>query len=382
MKKVLILGSTGSIGRRALEVIRDFSDRFRVVGLSAHRNLELFEKQVDEFKPSHVCIAEERHRTAASRLEAKWGIPVYPGIDGLCELVHVSGADIVIVATVGVAGLLPTLAAIEQGMTIALANKEVLVAGGDLVMQQARAHGVSILPIDSEHSAVFQCLAGHKSGDVSRIILTASGGPFHEKNHDDMLCVGVEDALAHPTWSMGKKITIDSATLMNKGFEVIECRHLFNVSLDMIDVIVHRQSIIHSMVEFVDGSILAQLGVTDMYLPIQIALSWPERWHNPLSRLNFHELKELTFESPKRELFPCLQYAYDAARAGGTMPAVLNAANEIGVQRFLNKEITFLDIPGTIARVMEKHHVLHNPGLQDILDADGWAREEARQYVP
>ncbi len=382
MKKIIILGATGSIGQRTLDVIRDFPHEFEVVGLSTFGNIELLKQQIAEFRPAAVAIADSARKDSAHDITFEYGCNVYFGTEGLCELVAGSKADMVVISTVGVVGLLPTLTAIDEEMTIALANKEVLVAGGDLVMERARERNVAILPVDSEHSAVFQCLAGQPSNNVYRIILTASGGPFRETNYEELVHVQVEEALEHPTWSMGRKITIDSATLMNKGFEIIECHHFFNTPMAQISVVVHRQSIIHSMVEFNDGSVLAQLGITDMYLPIQIALSWPERWDNELPRLDFYTLKELTFEPPDLKKFPCLQFAYDAVKIRGTMPAVLNAANEIAVKRFLDREIPFMGIPETIRTVMEKHNPVASPGLSDILEADTLAREEALRYEP
>lgn len=381
MKKIIILGSTGSIGRRCLDVCRDFADRLAVVGLSTHRNVPLLEKQIEEFHPEGVAIADETLAEEAQRLRQRYGISVFSGAEGLKELVLSVSAHTVLIATVGIAGLVPTISAIEAGLDIALANKEVLVAGGELVMQLARNKGVNIIPVDSEHSAILQCIAGQSPNTINRIILTASGGPFRERTIAELNSVTIEDALAHPVWSMGKKITIDSATLMNKGFEVIECKHLFNVDIDQVDVVIHPQSIVHSMVEFTDGSILAQLSVADMYLPIQIALSWPERWQNTFPRLDICKLRELTFERPDREKFPCLEFAYESARIGGTMPVVLNAANEVAVRLFLNKKVSFTDIPIIIKSVMKKHKVIQNPGLPDILSADSWARDEAENYA-
>ncbi len=380
-KKLLILGSTGSIGRRSLDVVRDFPEAFKVVGLSTNKNVDLLRQQIDEFDPGYVAVADEE--TAArtrGQLEGS-GTKLFSGADGLCEMVNAADADIALIATVGISGLYPTMTAIDRGLTIALANKEVLVAGGELVMQHAARHNVDILPVDSEHSAIFQCIAGNSSSMVERIILTASGGPFRTRNHDQLQGVTVEQALAHPVWSMGDKITIDSATLMNKGFEVIECKHLFGVEVDRVEVVIHPQSIIHSMVEFVDGSVIALLSTADMYLPIQTALSYPERWENAFPRLDFCRLEQLTFERPDYDTFPCLSYAYEAARIGGTMPAVLNAANEVAVARFLNRDIAFTDIPRIITHVMHSHTPIPNPGLADIMTADAGARNEAAAYA-
>lgn len=382
MKRLVILGSTGSIGRRALDLVRDFSDRLKICGLSTHQNIELLEKQLLEFKPEVVAISGARLTPKIKEIGEKYRIKVYVGGEALSQLIAHCEADVALIATVGAAGLIPTLKAIERGINIALANKEVLVIGGELVLKQAKENRVSIIPVDSEHSAILQCLAGKDPELISRIILTASGGPLQDLTYEELTKVKVEDALAHPTWSMGKKITVDSATLINKGFEAIECHQLFGIEVEKIEVVIHRQSIIHSMVEFVDGSVLAQLSVPDMYLPIQLALSWPERWENKFPRLNFYQRQAFTFEQPDLEKFPCLKYAYESARIGGTMPAVLNAANEIAVQRFLRKEIPFLAIPKVIKSVLGKHLVRQKPDLAEILRADTWARQEAAKYAP
>lgn len=382
MKRLVILGSTGSIGRRALDVVRDFSHKLKVVGLATQRNIELLEKQIAEFSPQWVAITEPRFASQCQYLQQKYNLKVYVGENALQQIISECEADMVLIATTGAVGLIPTLMSIERGMDIALANKEVMVVGGELVMQEAQKHRVNILPVDSEHSAILQCLAGQTRSAVNRIILTASGGPFLGMTEEELAQVKVEDALNHPTWSMGKKITVDSATLMNKGFEVIEVKHFFGIPVEQIQVVIHRQSIIHSMVEFVDGSVLAQLSFTDMYLPIQLALSWPERWENKFPRLDFYNQSALTFESPAPDKFPCLQYAYESARIGGTMPVVLNAANEIAVQRFLEGEISFLDIPQIIKSVLVKHKTIFHPSLEDILATDRWARAEAKEYVP
>lgn len=382
MKRLVILGSTGSIGRRALDVVRDFSHKLKVVGLATQRNIELLEKQIAEFGPQWVAVTEPYFAFQCPYLQQKYHLKVYVGENALQQIISECEADMVLIATTGAVGLIPTLMSIERGMDIALANKEVMVVGGELVMQEAQKHRVNILPVDSEHSAILQCLAGQTRSAVNRIILTASGGPFLGMTEEELARIKVEDALNHPTWSMGKKITVDSATLMNKGFEVIEVKHFFGISVEQIQVVIHRQSIIHSMVEFVDGSVLAQLSFTDMYLPIQLALSWPERWENKFPRLDFYNQSALTFEPPAPDRFPCLQYAYESARIGGTMPVVLNAANEIAVQRFLEGEISFLDIPQIIKSVLVKHKTILHPSLEDILATDRWARAEAKEYVP
>jgi 1-deoxy-D-xylulose-5-phosphate reductoisomerase len=378
-KRLIILGSTGSIGRRTLDVVRDFPDRFEVVGLSANTDIATLAAQAREFRPRALCVCAPEALSAAEDLAAACGARLHLGRPGLVELIEEHDADIVVVATVGFVGLLPTLRAIELGRTIALANKEVLVTAGDLVMESARAHGATILPIDSEHNAVLQCLNGSGPERVRRIILTASGGPFRGRTRDELARVTPAEALDHPTWRMGPKITVDSATLMNKGFEVIEGKHLFNVPVARIEVVIHPQSIVHSMVEYVDGSILAQLGVTDMYLPIQNVLFYPERVANTHPSLDFPALGMLSFESPDSGTFPCLRLAREAAEAGGTCPAVLNAANEVAVERFLAGDLGFLRIPAVVEDALEAHDRGPARCLADIMSADEWARAHARR---
>ncbi|MCE5231068.1 1-deoxy-D-xylulose-5-phosphate reductoisomerase [bacterium] len=371
-KRICILGSTGSIGEKSLLVIADNPDRFEVVGLSAHGSVKRLAEQAAEYGVKQICIAGKGGDVAAPD-----GVTVHRGPQGLIDLVDACEPDLVVVATVGYAGLSPTLRAIELGVTVALANKEVLVAAGDLVMDAARRRGVRILPIDSEHNALFQCLAGRREDwPLRRLILTASGGPFRGRTRAELASVTVEEALCHPTWRMGRKITIDSATLMNKGFEVIETHHLFGVAVDKIDVVIHPQSVIHSMIEYEDGSMLAQLGVTDMYLPIANVLAWPERLPNRRFKpLNLAELGAFTFEQPDVEVFRCLGFAREAVRLGGTYPAVLNAANEIAVARFLDGEIGFLGIPELIEAAMNAHQPDGTADLNAIHAADRWARQ-------
>ncbi len=376
-KKILLLGATGSIGTRTLDVVRDFSSDFSICGLSTFGRLELLEEEIGKFHPACVNVTNVARSDEARRIADKYNVRLTLGEEGLSELIPLSEPDIVVVATVGIAGLMPTLAAIEYGADIALANKEVLVTGGKLVMRSAHKKGVRITPIDSEHNAAAQCLMGQDKAAVRRIILTASGGPFRKISRDELEHVTPRDALKHPTWQMGKKITIDSATLMNKGFEVIEGHHLFDVPLGKIEVVIHPQSIIHSMVEFVDGSILAQMSIADMYLTIQSALTFPERLPNRFASLNLADLNDLTFERPDVERFPCLGYAYSAARAGGTATVVLNAANEVAVRRFLSGEIPFLRIPDIIRQTLERHKVMSDPDIETILRADRWGREVA-----
>lgn len=376
-KRIIILGSTGSIGKRTLDVIRDFKDDFEVVGISAYNSIDILKKQAEEFKPQVVSIVNEDRIDEWKQISQGLNIKSVFGEKGLVEIIENYDFDIVVVSTVGAIGTLPTLKAIEKGKTVALANKEVLVMAGDIVMKKAKENNVPILPIDSEHNAVFQCLFGNKTEDIERIILTASGGPFRQSSIDEIKSATPKEALKHPTWEMGQKITIDSATLMNKGFEVIECQHLFNIPVEKIEVVIHPQSIIHSMVEYHDGSIIAQMGKTDMYMPIQNVLFHPKRMRSNLERLKLSEIGSITFESPDTERFPCLKYAYDAVKSGGTMPTVLNAANEKAVELFLKGKILLFDISVLIKKVMNAHKIIKHPNLDDILKADSWARNEA-----
>ncbi len=376
-KRICLLGATGSIGESTLQVVADFPDRFEIVGLSAHTSAATLARLADELKPAAVCLSgSETPPGEAGGSASAW----FSGEEGLAKLVEACEPDIVVVAIVGAAGLTPTLRALELGLPVALANKEVLVTAGALVMDLARRRGVQILPIDSEHNAIFQCLAGHADDPVRRVILTASGGPFRGRTRAELAGVTVAEALDHPTWQMGPKITIDSATLMNKGFEVIEGHHLFGLDVDRFEVVIHPESAVHSMVEFVDGSILAHLGVTNMYLPIAHVLAYPERLENSrFDALDFTRVASLTFEDYDREVFPCLGYAYEAARRGGTWPAALNAANEIAVERFLAGEIQFSGIPELIDAVLQAHDGVAHPGLDEIRRADAEAREKARE---
>ncbi|WP_027718253.1 1-deoxy-D-xylulose-5-phosphate reductoisomerase [Desulfovirgula thermocuniculi] len=381
MKEIAVLGSTGSIGRQALEVIRRFPSRLKVVGLAGGRNWPLLAEQIEEFSPRVVSLATpEDAQALARRLGTRQRPEIYWGQEGLAAVVASVGRGLVLNAVSGAAGLLPTVEALRRGLDVALANKETLVAGGEVVMRLAREKGASILPVDSEHSAIWQCLAGHSPAQVRRLILTASGGPFRREPRD-LSRVTVEQALAHPTWQMGRKITVDSATLMNKGLEVIEAHWLFGLDYDCIEVVVHPQSIVHSMVEFVDGSVLAQMGLPDMRLPIQYALSYPERWPADFPRLDLCRVGTLTFEPPDTGRFPCLALAYAAGREGGTMPAVLNAANEVAVAAFLEGKIAFSRIPEVVSGVMEEHRAVRKPGLEEIMAADRWARQKAREKV-
>lgn len=374
MKGISILGSTGSIGTQALDVIKH-SGEYKVIALTTNRNIDLLEQQALEFSPRLVAVMDlDKSKILKDRLRG-YNIKVVSGIEGLIEAAAIEGADVVITSVVGMIGLLPTLEAIKSGKKIALANKETLVTAGEIVMKEASKNKVDIIPIDSEHSAIFQGLRCGNRDEVSKLILTASGGPFRGKSTNDLKNIKVEEALKHPNWSMGKKLTIDSATLMNKGLELIEAKWLFNVDIDKIDVIVHPQSIIHSMVEYIDGSIIAHMGIPDMRIPIQYSLTHPKRIGNQLKKLDFIALKELTFELPDTKVFPCLELAYEAIKSGGTMPAVLNASNEVAVELFLSNKIGFLEIPNIIHNVMTRHILIKNPTLDDILESDKWARE-------
>lgn len=375
VKNISILGSTGSIGTQALDVARNLG--IGVVALAAGSNIELLEKQAREFKPRIVAVRDAKAALELERRLCGLGVEVYSGDEGIKTAVTTEDADTVVTSVVGIAGLVPTLDAIRSGKNIALANKETLVTAGALVMEEARRKGVQILPVDSEHSAIFQCLAGGRDRDVERLIITASGGPFRGLPVDELKKVTRDQALRHPNWCMGNKITIDSATLMNKGLEVIEARWLFDIQPQKINVLVHPQSIVHSMVEYVDGSVMAQLGPPDMRIAIQLALTWPERCRNPFSKLDLLKTGRLTFEEPDLSAFLCLKLAYDALQAGGTMPAVLNGANEIAVGLFLEEKIGFLDIPAIIEIVMEKHAMNTKPSLDDIIEVDAWARRLA-----
>ncbi|MFH1860161.1 MAG: 1-deoxy-D-xylulose-5-phosphate reductoisomerase [bacterium] len=375
MKRIAILGSTGSIGVNCLQVIQMYPERFKVMALSAGRNVNLLAEQVKRFKPEVVSVSDTDSEAQLRQLLKGYDVEILNGEEGHVRIAVMKDVDLLVSAMVGVVGLAPTIAAIKCGRNVALANKETLVAAGSIMMDMAKEYGVEILPIDSEHSAIFQCIHNRDSQEIKRIILTASGGPFcHRK---DLESITPDDALQHPTWNMGAKITIDSATLMNKGLEVIEAHHLFGIPAEDIQVVIHPQSIIHSMVELVDGGVLAQLSVPDMKSPIAYCLSYPERLDGVIERLNLASIGSLTFEEPDTERFPCLQLAYDAIKIGGTMPAVLNAANEVAVSRFISREIGFMDIPGIIKQVMDSHKVVLNPSLDDIFAATEWGKDAA-----
>lgn len=371
-KNIIILGSTGSIGTQAIEVIENIKN-FNIIGLSTNTNIELLEKQVRELNPLSVCIMDYKKALEFKANTKDLDIEIFQGEEGLAALATYEKADILLNSLVGNVGLLPTIAAIRAKKNIALANKETLVSAGEIVMKEAKKNNVNIYPVDSEHSAIFQCLQGNSIKEVGKIILTASGGPF--RNRQSLENVTLEEALNHPNWAMGKKITIDSATLMNKGLEVIEAKWIFGIPIEKIEVLIHPQSIIHSMVEFEDSAIMAQIGTPDMKVPIQYALTYPNRIKNNFKKLNFFEIGNLTFQKPNYELFPCLSYAFEAIKIGGTMPAVLNASNEIAVYKFLNGKIKFTDISKLIEKAMKEHNSIQNYTLDDVINVDKWARE-------
>ncbi len=375
-KKIAILGSTGSIGENSLDVIRRHPEHFRVHYLTAHRNVEKLVAQAKEFRPRAVVVSDPDLAPRAKELLQNV-CEVYHGMEGILKIVQDPEIDLVLNALVGAVGVLPTYRAVQAGKNVALANKETLVMAGRLIMETAQQQGVRILPIDSEHSAIWQCLLGEDAGSLRRIILTASGGPFRTWKRSKLRQVTVEQALRHPNWQMGPKITIDSATLMNKGLEVIEAHWLYRVPPERIEVIIHPQSIIHSMVEFHDGSVKAQLGLPDMRIPIQFALTYPGRLPLSLKPISFRKIGSLTFEPVDREKFPCLDIAYRALHTGGTAPAVMNVANEVAVRRFLQKEIAFTDIPVIIQKTMAAHHPGESYTIEDILEIEKWARRFA-----
>ncbi len=380
-RKIAVLGATGSIGQNTLQVIRDNPGAFEVTCLTARGNVALLLEQARTFRPQRVVISDEKAGVSAVRSFEKLGVEVLTGEEALSACLENDPSDLVVNALVGAVGLLPTLAAIRAGKQVALANKETLVMAGDRVNREAREHGVTLLPIDSEHSAVFQCLVGEQADAVEKIILTGSGGPFLRREKRSLSRVTVQEALAHPNWSMGQKITIDSATLMNKGLEVIEAFYLFGVPLEKIQVVIHPESIIHSMVVFVDGSVKAQLGVPDMRLPIQYALFYPNRRPSSYERLNFARLQSLTFFEPDMERFPCLELALQVLKQGGTAPAVLNGANEMAVRYFLEEKISFTQIPELIEAALQAQKWKADPDIEDILEADRWSREFVRIQV-
>jgi 1-deoxy-D-xylulose-5-phosphate reductoisomerase len=378
-KRVVVLGATGSIGDSTLKVAHDIPERMEIVGLAANSNAEKLVAAANKTRPEAICLVDETKIDILQR-DLDYKPRIFTGEVGLRELACLTNADMVLVAIVGTGGLRPALAAIEAGKDLAVASKEILVMAGEIVMREARDHGVRVLPVDSEHNAIFQCLDGRPS-EVRRIILTASGGPFRETPSNQLADVTVEEALKHPTWDMGPKITIDSATLFNKGLEMIEAHWLFGVEMNRVEIVIHPQSIVHSMVEFADGSTLAQLSYSNMCFPIQYAVTWPDRVPNTLPPLDFSTLGKLEFEIPRYEDFPAIKLARRAGETGGTLPAVMNAANEVAVAAFLNRHLRFPQIWETVAQVMDRHRTVAQPDLDAILAADQWARAEATAAI-
>ena len=369
MRKIAILGSTGSIGTQTLEVVRENGD-LQVLGLAAGNNIKLLEAQIREFQPKLVAVwTEEKAKELRDNVK-DLNVKIVSGMEGLIEIATLEESEILVTAIVGMIGIRPTIEAIKKGKDIALANKETLVTAGHIIMPLAKEHGVSILPVDSEHSAIFQSLQGNPRGALHKILLTASGGPFRGRTKEELSNIQVEDALKHPNWEMGRKITIDSSTLINKGLEVIEAKWLFDVDIEQIEVVVHPQSIIHSMVEYVDGAIIAELGTPDMKLPIQYALYYPERRFLPGERVDFAKLSQLTFEKPDMETFYGLRLAIEAGKTGGSLPTVFNAANELAVSMFLNREIRYLEIPEIIEFCMKEHQLIEHPTVEEILSTE------------
>ena len=378
-KRVVVLGATGSIGESALKVARDIPERMEIVGLAANSNVKKLATGANKFRPESVCLVDET-KIDILREALEYEPRIFAGEEGLCEIACLTNADMVLVAIVGTGGLRPALAAIEAGKDLAVASKEILVMAGEIVMRKARDNAVHVLPVDSEHNAIFQCLDG-RSSDVRRIILTASGGPFRKTPTKEFVDLRPEQALKHPTWDMGPKITIDSATLFNKGLEMIEARWLFGVEMKRVEVVIHPQSIVHSMVEFADGSTLAQLSYSDMCFPIQYAVTWPDRVPNRLPPLDFSKLSKLEFFTPRYDDFPALNLARRAGETGGTLPGVMNAANEVAVAAFLDRRVSFPSIWQIVEEVMNRHASVAHPDLDAILQADQWARAEATRFV-
>jgi 1-deoxy-D-xylulose-5-phosphate reductoisomerase len=376
MKSLSILGSTGSIGTQTLELAKDNPDKFKIIALSCNNNIELLKKQIEQHKPEIVAVYNKEKADEIKDIEVK------SGLEGLKYIAKLNDSDTVINSLVGSIGVLPTIEAIRNKKNIALANKETLVTAGDIVMKEITKNNVNLMPIDSEHSAISQCLNGENKEEVNKITITCSGGAFKNKTKEQLHEVKAADALKHPTWNMGAKITIDSATLMNKGFEVIEAHHLYNIPYEKIDVVMHPESIIHSLVEFNDNSIIAQLGIPSMKIPIQYALTYPNRIrNNNLPKLNLTQISQLNFKEPNLELFPCLNYAYKVGKQGGTLPAVMNAANEIAVKYFLQDKIAFLDIPKLIKQAIDNHNLIKNPELDEIIQVDKQVKEDTESKI-
>ncbi len=380
-KRVVILGSTGSVGCNGLDLISRMPDMFEVVGLTTNVNISLLKEQVDMWRPRVIAVMDKEKCSELASVINLRETKVFSGLDGLIEIAALKEADIVLSAIVGSSGLIPLMSAIKANKQVAVASKEPVVMAGKLLMDEVKRKGTVFIPVDSEPNAIFQCLEGKKKESVRRLLITASGGPFRNRTQEEMAKVTPESALAHPVWKMGRKISVDSATMINKGLEVIEAHNIFGFPLSSIEVVIHPEAKIHSMVEFIDGSVFAVMGRTDMRIPIQYALTYPERVTTPLKPINFFQITALTFEPPDLAKFPGLRYGYEAGRAGGTMPAVLNAANEIAVEAFLKRKIAFLDITSLCHQIMEKHEVKPDPDLEKILEADRWARNEARQLI-
>ncbi|MGB9934341.1 1-deoxy-D-xylulose-5-phosphate reductoisomerase [Thermodesulfovibrio yellowstonii] len=379
MKKVVILGSTGSIGKSALEVIRKFPEKFKVLGLAAKSSVNILEEQIKEFNPQYVAVFDKK---ACDELRKKIkNLEILKGNEGICQLAKLKEADIILSAIVGAAGLIPTFEAVKEGKTIGVANKESFVMAGELIKKQGKISGAKIIPVDSEHSAVFQCINGCNKPYIKKIWLTASGGPFRGKKSYEIENVTPQEALNHPKWKMGKRITIDSATLMNKGFEVIEAHYLFDMPAENIGVLIHPQSIIHCLVEFIDGTYLAQMSNPDMKAPIALALSFPERLPEIVPPIDWSITTKLQFEIPDTEVFPCLKLAYEALNAGGSMPAVLNAADEVAVEAFLSGRLKFKEIYKIIKKVMDAHKIVSVSSIEEVLEADSWARKMAKKEI-
>lgn len=382
MKYISILGSTGSIGTQTLDVVREHKNDLKVCAITGNNNIDLLEKQIIEFSPDLCCVMnEENALMLKNKLSKDIKTEILSGMDGLIAASEYYKSEIIVTAVSGMIGLMPTVAAIKKGKTIALANKETLVTGGDYIINLAKEYNSLILPVDSEHSAIFQCLMGNNNKKINKIILTASGGPFRGKNLEYLQHVTLDDALKHPNWSMGRKITIDSSTLMNKGLEVIEAKFLFDVKPEQIDVVVHKESIMHSGIEFCDHSTIAQLGLPDMRVPIQFALFYPDRIENSYKSLSLMDIGKLTFEKPDINVFKCLNLAFDSLKVGGTMPAVLNAANEACVNLFLNKKINFLDIGNINEKIMLKHSATEIDSVETILDAEKWTKRTIKELL-
>jgi len=379
MKKIVILGSTGSIGVSTLDVISNFPKDFSVIGLTAFDNVERLSEQIKRFHPRYAAIRNDKIKELQQN--TNHGVKIFDAHSGVDNIVSLKDVDVVVLAISGSSALGPLLSAIKYSKTIALANKEALVMAGSIIMPMVKKYHARIIPIDSEQSAIFQCLEGRRGEELKKVYLTASGGPLKSVPKDKLKSVSCKKVLAHPRWKMGRKITVDSATLMNKGLELIEAKWLFDIDIKNIEVLIHKEAIIHSMVEFVDGIILAQLGITDMRSPIQYALSYPKRLSSKINFVNFSKLKKLSFETPNYRKFPCLNLAYEAAIMGGSAPCVLNAANEVAVSAFLEHHIKYIDIYKIIRKVMSKHRLVSNPNLNDILTADKWARQEAEALI-